>query len=76
MILGHEFSAADDKAGAAPVVLLAEGLWRTSFGADPGVVGRTIQLNGKPYTVQGVTAIVHRLSQRCRMSGFLSVPRG
>ncbi len=54
-ILGHEFSADDDKVGAAPVVLLAEGLWRTSFGADPGVVGRTIQLSGKPYTVLGVT---------------------
>src|SRR5581483_8755248 len=38
----------------ARVVLLSDGLWRRRFAADPAVVGRTIHLNGLPYTVLGV----------------------
>src|SRR5262249_36877581 len=36
------------------VVLLSEGLWRRHFGADSGVLGKSIQLNGEPYAVVGV----------------------
>lgn len=53
-ILGHVFTADDDKAGAAPVALISEGLWRTTFGGDPGITGRVVQLNGMPFTVVGV----------------------
>ena len=38
----------------APVVVLGHALWTTRFGADPAVVGRTIRLNGNPFTVVGV----------------------
>ncbi|MGH8636284.1 MAG: ADOP family duplicated permease, partial [Burkholderiales bacterium] len=38
----------------ANVVVMAEGLWRTRFNADPGVVGRDIRFDGTPYTVVGV----------------------
>ena len=54
-ILGRAFAGPDDSSGAAPVVLLSEGLWRTSFGGDSTIVGRTVQLNAKPVTVIGVT---------------------
>ena len=40
--------------GADPVVVLSDRYWRRAFGADPSVVGRTLQLNGHPYTVIGV----------------------
>jgi predicted permease len=36
------------------VVVLGDGLWRNTFGADPGVVGRDVRLNGKTYRVVGV----------------------
>ena len=37
-----------------PFVVLSDGLWRRNFGADPGIVGKTIHLNTFPMTVVGV----------------------
>lgn len=39
---------------AGPEVLLSDALWRSAFGADSSVVGRVVELSGKPYTVAGV----------------------
>lgn len=52
--LGRSFDAAMDEPGAGRVVVLADGLWRGRFGADSAIVGRTIRLDGDPYTVLGV----------------------
>jgi predicted permease len=54
--LGRLFLPAEDEAGADRVVLLDDALWRRRYGADPAIVGRTITLNGEPYTVVGVLA--------------------
>jgi len=51
---GRDFTAADDDAGAPPVVILTDGLWRRRFGGDPAIVGQPIQLNGEPWTVAGI----------------------
>ena len=54
-IVGRGFGPDDDRAGtAADVVLLTESLWRTRFGADPGIVGSAITLDERPRTVVGV----------------------
>ena len=52
--LGRDFHASDDRPGAPFVVLISDGLWRRRFGADRGVVGRQIALEGTPVTVVGV----------------------
>ncbi|HEX9637983.1 MAG TPA: ABC transporter permease [Acidobacteriota bacterium] len=40
--------------GAHPLVVMSHGLWKRMFGSDPGMVGRTIKLNGHAFTVIGV----------------------
>lgn len=52
---GRTFSAAEDEGpGAHPVAVLSHAGWQSIFGGDPEVVGRTIVLNGRSYTVVGV----------------------
>ncbi|HWC19284.1 MAG TPA: ABC transporter permease, partial [Terriglobales bacterium] len=51
---GRVFVREDGARGAAPVVVLSESLWRNRFAADPGIVGRSISLDMRPYTVIGV----------------------
>jgi predicted permease len=46
--------AEDEVVGRDAVVVLSQGLWRRRFGADPGILGRTVALNGHRYTVVGV----------------------
>ena len=54
-MLGRGFLPSDSASGA-PVVLISEPLWRTRFGADTGIIGRDIVLDGKHSTVRGVIA--------------------
>jgi putative ABC transport system permease protein len=52
--LGRTFTPDDDRPGQGHVVVLGNALWRDHFGADPGVVGRNIVLDGETYQVIGV----------------------
>ncbi len=57
MQLGRGILPEEDRvSGANPVVVLSDALWRRRFGADRGIAGRDILLNGGKYTVVGVTA--------------------
>ncbi|HEV2420190.1 MAG TPA: ABC transporter permease, partial [Candidatus Acidoferrales bacterium] len=53
-ILGRTFEPRDDVPDAPGVAVLSERLWRSQFGADPSIVGKTIQLEQRPFTVIGV----------------------
>ena len=54
-ILGRGFLPEEDRApNAHPVTVISHSLWQRRFGADAGVVGKTIYLNGQPFTVIGV----------------------
>ncbi|HUG40416.1 MAG TPA: ABC transporter permease [Longimicrobiales bacterium] len=53
-VAGRLFATEEDVAGGPNVVVLGHALWQRRFGADPGIVGRAIQLNGESYEVVGV----------------------
>lgn len=53
-LLGRAFLAEDNKQGAAPVVILSENLWRSQFGADPKIIGSSVSLDKRAFTVAGV----------------------
>ena len=53
-VLGRKFLPGEDELGNDKVVLLSNTLWGSRFGADPGVVGRQITLNGEPHEIVGV----------------------
>jgi putative ABC transport system permease protein len=53
-MLGRNFLPEENQPGGALVALLSHGLWTRRFGADPGILGKSISLDGKPYTVVGV----------------------
>ncbi len=53
-ILGRLFTPDDDEWGEPNSVILGEKLWRSRYGADPGVLGQTMQLSGRTYEIVGV----------------------
>ncbi|MFP2964353.1 ABC transporter permease, partial [Myxococcus sp. 1LA] len=52
--LGRGFTEDEELPGQHRVVVLSHAMWRAHFSEDPGVLGRTLQLDGEPYTVVGV----------------------
>ena len=53
-VIGRDFTPEDEQIGHEQVVLLSYGLWRRRFGGDSGILGKTILLDEKPFTVIGV----------------------
>ena len=53
-VLGRDFDANDERVDAAPVVVLSYRVWRDQLGADPGIIGRMISLDGHGSMVIGV----------------------
>jgi putative ABC transport system permease protein len=53
-MIGRVYTNDEDKPGANPVVVLSHGLWQRRFSNDPNIVGRTLALNERNYTVIGV----------------------
>src|SRR5687768_5575410 len=53
-LLGRVLQESDERAGAAPVVLLGHDVWTRRFDRDPGIVGRTVRMGNRIATVVGV----------------------
>jgi putative ABC transport system permease protein len=52
--LGRAFSAAEDRPGGPPVVVLTYAFWQRRFGGDPRALGQSITIDGRPRTIVGV----------------------
>jgi predicted permease len=53
-VLGRTLLPEEDRPGARPAVLISYRLWQRRFGADPDLVGKSITLDGEPFTIIGV----------------------
>ena len=58
---GRFFNAQDDVQGAAPAIILSDGLWRRRYGANPQILGQSVKLNGQAVIVVGVMPASFRL---------------
>jgi len=71
---GHFFSRENELAGNDRVVVIADELWRRSFGADPSVIGRVVTINTLPYTVIGVAPPGFVFPRGAEMPGDFQLP--
>ncbi|HXG67386.1 MAG TPA: ABC transporter permease [Blastocatellia bacterium] len=53
-LIGRTFLPEEHQPNAAQVIVLSYGLWQRKFGGDPGILGQSLMLNGRPYAVVGV----------------------
>ena len=53
-MMGRDFTAADNAAGAGKVAIISYASWQRDFAGDPNIIGRGLRVNGKPATVIGV----------------------
>ncbi|MEX2282112.1 MAG: ABC transporter permease [Gemmatimonadota bacterium] len=54
-IRGRALTIDDDRAGAAPAVVISDALWQRRFERDPAAIGKTLTLNRMPFTIVGIT---------------------
>ena len=66
-MLGRTWMAGEDQPDKDQVVILSYGLWMRRFAGDPGIVGRTIELNSKKHTIVGVMPASFRFPTRAQL---------
>src|ERR1700722_18319735 len=54
-VIGRTLLPDEDKIGGAPVAIISAGFWKRKFAASPDAIGKSITLDGKDYTIVGVT---------------------
>lgn len=54
LAMGRTFTRDEDVPGGPNVAVISNGLWQSRYGRDPGIIGKSIELGGEPYTVVGV----------------------
>jgi predicted permease len=60
--IGRSFALGEDAIGAAPIAMISGGLWKRKFGSSPEVLGKSLTLDGKDYTIVGVIPASFELS--------------
>jgi len=73
-VAGRLFLPEEDRPGGPPVVILSEALWRRRYGGDPSVVGKSLTLDDKVYTVVGVLPSTFVIPDEFRGDYALWVP--
>jgi len=55
-VAGRDFQDGDERSGSGRVAVVSDALWRTRFGGDPHLIGRSITLNSESFTIIGIAA--------------------
>jgi predicted permease len=66
-VLGRDFTAEDDQTSAPLAVLMTHGAWSRRFNSDPGVLGRTVQVNGQSAIIVGVLPPAFQFFRNCEL---------
>jgi putative ABC transport system permease protein len=74
--IGRFFREDEEKADAARVMVIGDGLWRRRFDADPAVIGRAIDYNGASWTVIGILPANFDFYGRSDLSNEIYLPIG
>lgn len=75
-VLGRYFTDDEFAGDGAPVVILSEGLWKSAFGSDPDILGKSIRIEGTPRTIVGVAPDAVRPPRPARGESDILVPLG
>ena len=73
-IVGRTITPADDRLAAAPVAVISYRYWERRFRRDPGVLGRTLQINRVPVTLIGVTPAGFKGAMQIGESADITLP--
>jgi putative ABC transport system permease protein len=73
--LGRTFAESDDQPGANEFVVVSNSLWRRRLGADPGVIGKPIQIDGEPHIIVGVLRADFRLPSGDKLGPLNQFPK-
>ncbi len=75
-VLGRSFAPGEDEIGAAPIALISAGFWKRNFGSAPDVLGKSLTLDGRGYTIVGVVPANFDLFLRSSRVVEIYVPIG
>jgi len=75
-LLGRTFAAGEDEVGRAPLAIIGAGLWKRKFGGSPEAIGQSITLDGRDYTIVGITPAAFDLFQLSGSLAEIYVPIG
>jgi predicted permease len=72
--LGRVFTDEEDRPDGPNVAVISDSLWRRRFGANPGVLGRTVRLDERPYEIIGVLPAAFHFPRGKQLSGLIGFP--
>jgi predicted permease len=75
-LIGRTFAPGEDEIGRAPLAIIGAGLWKRKFGSSPDVLGKNITLDGKDYTIVGVSPASFALFLQTSDAAQVYVPIG